>query len=63
VFERRNGHASILVEAASLWDGSAWVEQPLPYGATARLIMVYISSEAVARAAAPSRSATARGSF
>lgn len=47
VFERRNGHASILVEAASLWDGTAWVEQPLPYGATARLIMVYISSEAV----------------
>jgi hypothetical protein len=47
VFERRNGHASILVEAGSLWDGSAWVEQPLPYGATARLIMVHISSEAI----------------
>lgn len=47
VFERRNGHASILVEAGSLWDGSAWVEQPLPYGATARLIMVHVSSEAV----------------
>lgn len=49
VFERRNGHASILVEAGSLWDGSGWVEQPLPYGATARLIMVHISSEAVRR--------------
>lgn len=47
VFERRNGHASILAEAGSLWDGSAWVEQPLPYGATARLIMVHVSSEAV----------------
>lgn len=47
VFERRNGYASILVEAGSLWDGSTWVEQPLPYGATARLIMVHISSEAV----------------
>lgn len=47
VFERRNGHASILVEAGSIWDGSAWVEQPLPCGATARLIMVHVSSEAV----------------
>lgn len=47
VFERRNGHASVLVEAGSLWDGSDWIEQPLPYGTTARLIMVQISSEAV----------------
>lgn len=46
-FERRNGHASILIEAGKLWDGSDWVEQPLPSGAIPRLVMVHVSSEAV----------------
>lgn len=46
-FERRNGHASILIEAGKLWDGSDWVEQPLPCGAIPRLVMVHVSSEAV----------------
>jgi len=31
-FERTSGSASLLIEAGSLWDGSAWVQQPLPSG-------------------------------
>lgn len=46
-FERHNGRASILLEAGKLWDGRCWLDQPLPYGAVPRLVMVYVSSEAV----------------
>jgi hypothetical protein len=46
-FERQSGHMSILLEAGKLWNGSAWVEQPLPYGTTPRLVMVHVSSEAI----------------
>jgi hypothetical protein len=46
-FERHNGHMSILLEAGRLWNGRDWVEQPLPYGTTPRLIMVHLSSEAI----------------
>lgn len=46
-FERRSGHMSILLEAGSLFDGMGFVEQPLPYGAIPRLVMVHLSTEAV----------------
>ncbi len=46
-FERRNGHLSILLEAGKLYNGRDWVEQPLPYGSTPRLVMVHVSSEAI----------------
>jgi hypothetical protein len=46
-FERHNGHLSILLEAGRLYNGKAWVEHPLPYGTTPRLIMVHLSSEAI----------------
>lgn len=46
-FERRNGHISIRLEAGSLFNGAEFVEQPLPYGVTPRLVMVHISSEAI----------------
>ncbi|MGI4801229.1 MAG: replication protein RepA [Janthinobacterium lividum] len=46
-FKRTNGNASLLVEAGSLWDGTDWIEQPLPYGTRPRLALVYVSSEAV----------------
>lgn len=46
-FERTSGSASLLVEAGSLWNGSAWVQQPLPSGTKPRLALVHISSEAL----------------
>lgn len=46
-FERHNGHMSILLEAGKLFDGRDFVEQPLPYGTTPRLVMVHVSSEAI----------------
>ena len=47
VFERQSGPFSILLEAGKLWNGRAWIEQPLPYGTTPRLVMVHLSSEAI----------------
>jgi hypothetical protein len=46
-FERQCGHVSVLLEAGKLFNGREWVEQPLPYGTTPRLVMVHLSSEAV----------------
>lgn len=46
-FERQNGNISILLEAGKLFDGREFVEQPLPYGTTPRLVMVHVSSEAI----------------
>jgi hypothetical protein len=46
-FERHSGPFSILLEAGKLWNGKDWVEQPLPYGTTPRLVMVHLSSEAI----------------
>ena len=46
-FERTNGNKSLLVEAGRLWNGLSWVDQPLPYGAIPRLVMVHVSTEAV----------------
>jgi hypothetical protein len=46
-FERRNGMASLLVEAGSLYSNQTWMQQPLPYGPKPRLALVHISTEAV----------------
>lgn len=46
-YERSNGKLSVLIEAGSLWNGLSWTDQPLPYGAIPRLVMVHISTEAV----------------
>lgn len=46
-YERRSGNSSLLLEAGNLWNGTRWVEQPLPYGATPRLVLVHVSSEAI----------------
>lgn len=46
-FERHNGHMSILLEAGKLYNGRDWIEHPLPYGTTPRLVMVHLSSEAI----------------
>lgn len=46
-FERQSGFVSILLEAGKLYNGREWVEQPLPYGATPRLVMVHVSTEAI----------------
>ncbi len=51
IFERQNGHASMLLEAGRLWRRGGWVEQPLPYGTRPRLVMVHISGEAIRRRA------------
>lgn len=47
VFERQSGPFSILLEAGKLWNGRDWINQPLPYGTTPRLVMVHLSSEAI----------------
>ena len=46
-YERTNGNLSLLVDAGSLWNGLSWIDQPLPYGAIPRLVMVHLSTEAV----------------
>jgi len=46
-FERTNGSASLLIEAGKLWNGSSWMQQPLPCGTRPRLALVHVSSEAV----------------
>lgn len=46
-FMRQNGHVSLALEAGSLFDGLAFVKQPLPYGVRPRLVMIHISSAAV----------------
>ena len=47
IFERTNGRASLSIEARKLWDGTALVQQPLPYGMLPRLVLMLIFSEAV----------------
>jgi len=46
-FERTSGHISVQLEAGKLYNGKEWVQQPLPYGTTPRLVMVHLSSEAI----------------
>ena len=47
IFERKNGAVSMILEAGRLYRRGNWVDMPLPYGTRPRLVMVYISGEAV----------------
>ena len=47
VFERSSGNVRLRLEAGAIFDGEHFIEQPLPYGARPRLVMVHVSSEAV----------------
>jgi hypothetical protein len=46
-FERSSGNASIMIEAGRLWKRKQWHDQPLPYGAKPRLVLIHLCSEAV----------------
>lgn len=46
-FERSSGSASIVIEAGRLWRRRGWEQQPLPYGAKPRLVLIHLCSEAV----------------
>lgn len=46
-FERSSGTAAISIEAGRLWKRGKWQEQPLPYGAKPRLVLIHLCSEAV----------------
>lgn len=46
-FERNSGSVSMVLEAGRLYRRGLWVDMPLPYGTRPRLVMVYISGEAV----------------
>lgn len=47
VFERSSGNAAIMIEAGRLYRGGKFVDQPLPYGAKPRLVLMHLCSEAV----------------
>lgn len=46
-FERQSGFVSVQLEAGRLFDGTKFVEYPLPYGTRPRLTLVYASSYAI----------------
>lgn len=46
-FERVSGGVSLQVEAGSVFDGRAFVPQPIPYGIRPRLALVHIATEAI----------------
>lgn len=46
-FERISGGVSLQVEAGSVFDGRAFVPQPIPYGIRPRLALVHIATEAI----------------
>jgi Plasmid encoded RepA protein len=48
-YERRYRAASIKILAGQLWDGRKYLQQTLPYGASPRLILAHINTEAVQR--------------
>lgn len=48
-FERIVGGIAMRCEAGSAWTGTAWQDQPLPFGVRPRLALVHICSEAVRR--------------
>ena len=47
VFERTNGNSSLRLEAGPLMGATGWEQQCLPYGAKARLCLIYVNSQAV----------------
>lgn len=46
-FERRNGTASLLLTAGRRWNGKNWIQEKLPYGPKARLILINLTTYAV----------------
>ena len=46
-FERKNGNASLLLTAGKWWNGRKWIQQPLPYGAKSRLILINLTTYAL----------------
>lgn len=46
-FERTSGTSSLLLQAGSIWTGSAWEARPLPYGSIPRLMMIAIITRAL----------------
>ena len=46
-FSRTNGGASLRIEAGAWWNGTDWVDQPLPSGTRPRLVLIHACSEAV----------------
>lgn len=46
-FERSFKNASLLIEAGKIWNGSEWIQQPVPYGVKPRLALCHINSEAI----------------
>lgn len=49
VWEKTNGHSSVLIEAGQAYDTETtkWRELPLPHGTKARLALIYLSTEAI----------------
>ncbi len=47
VYVRTEGNASLRLEAGQLWDGQNWIAQPLPYGPKPRLILAYLTAQAL----------------
>ena len=47
IFERSSGNSAIAIEAGRLWLRGKMHEQPLPYGAKPRLVLIHLCSEAV----------------
>ena len=47
IFERRNGKALLRIEAGAIYNGKDFIDQDIPYGAFARLVLAYLSSYAV----------------
>ena len=48
-WEAKNGHVALLVQAGEAFDPikQQWVQLPLPFGPKARLILMYLNSEAI----------------
>lgn len=46
-FERTCGGAGLYIRAGKLWDGSKFIQQPIPYGPMPRLIMAYLNTQAL----------------
>lgn len=46
-WERRNGRCSLLIQSGQVYERRKWVEVGLPYGSRARLLLLYIQTEAI----------------
>ncbi len=49
VFERRSGNVHLRLQAGGIFDGTRFVDQPLPFGTPPRLVMLHVSAQAVKR--------------